>query len=282
MSCHHRVLFALALVATNPLAGCGGTDGRRPLPTSSNDPAAVFADPGPTIVDCGADRGLQIETFEDFELGAGTGWCVSNDNTPGVFEKPTPDTCNVPSEAIPGGRCASAFALHVYGGAFTIWGSGIAAGLPHTPYDLSRFTGLSFWARKGPVGLSNLVVGLRDYHNDYTGAAQEPDAEKGVSVCLPFCPKDTPDGAPQARCAPSDDPNRPLEQRKLDCGGDYATGVVLTSEWKFYKIAFADLRQDGWRFVSPSFDTSRVWSFDFNQWVGYDDTWIDDVGFYTE
>src|SRR5437762_1445834 len=126
--------FVSALWALN---GCGGAQGHRPDPGSNDDPAAIFSDPGPTIVDCTADRGVKIELLEDFELGAGTNWCVSNDHTSGVFQKPTADTCNVPSEAIPGGRCGSSFALHVYGGAFTIWGSGISAGLPQTPYDLS-------------------------------------------------------------------------------------------------------------------------------------------------
>lgn len=63
--------------------------------------------------------------------------------------------------------------------------------------------------------------------------------------------------------------------------GDFWVGVVhLTPEWRFYKVPFTDMLQQGWAMEAPRLDLTSVSQIRFTYGTGWIDYWIDDVSFY--
>ena len=73
----------------------------------------------------------------------------------------------------------------------------------------------------------------------------------------------------------------PYENNYL-CGDHWTSPVHLTTEWKFYKVPFTALLQQGWAKEQHQFDLNYVSMLRFSWDKGYIDYWIDDVGFYRE
>jgi hypothetical protein len=262
---------SLALLAG--LSGCGGADRGRP---EQGPVEHSFADPGPTSTDCGADARLALTSISDFELGAAQGFWASKDRTEETFISPDPTQTPLPAEELGATRCGGRFAFHLQGGPFTDWGAAFGYST-HAAFDASQYRGLSFWARSGPGGQTELELGVADRHTDAEAVRQAieagEDVTPGVDVCRPL-----PELGPND--PPLEDEQRTLQERRLDCGDGFKKLVQLTSEWQFFAVPFSEMRQGGWRFVAPSFDTSAIWSFSFVQSRGYIDLWIDDVAWY--
>lgn len=64
------------------------------------------------------------------------------------------------------------------------------------------------------------------------------------------------------------------------CGDAWMDPVALSPDWKFYRIPFAELRQEGWAKRFPRLDVGGVTMVRFTWSVGWVDYWIDDVRFY--
>jgi hypothetical protein len=66
------------------------------------------------------------------------------------------------------------------------------------------------------------------------------------------------------------------------CGDGYARTVTLSTDWKFFKLPFKELRQEGYGKVSPYFDLTSVSNIAFVVPAGWADFFLDNVTFYRE
>lgn len=122
--------------------------------------------------------------------------------------------------------------------------AGIGLGLTESgPYDASRYSGVSFLARRGPgEGMAQSVrVKLPDGNTDPAG-----------EVCS-------------------------------ECYNDFGIDFAVTEEWTRYTVNFADLRQEGgWGDPTPAnLDPTKLFGIQFQvsaSGKAYD-LWIDDVTF---
>ncbi len=81
-------------------------------------------------------------------------------------------------------------------------------------------------------------------------------------------------------CFNENDPAPPSSGER--CGDGYAKEVTLTPYWKFYKIRFSELRQQGFGKVSPGMDLRSVHAVAFIGTHGWIDFFLDNVSFYRE
>lgn len=77
---------------------------------------------------------------------------------------------------------------------------------------------------------------------------------------------------------PGVDPN-PTEG-VTQCGDHWMKGVRLSTDWKFFKVPFKDLLQQGWAQESHWLDLTSASVVRFTWDRGWVDFWIDDVRFY--
>jgi hypothetical protein len=77
---------------------------------------------------------------------------------------------------------------------------------------------------------------------------------------------------------PGVDPD-PYESSET-CGDHWTYPLHLTTEWKFYRIPFTRLVQQGWAKEQPKLELSAVSALRLTWDKGYVDHWIDDVSFY--
>jgi hypothetical protein len=66
------------------------------------------------------------------------------------------------------------------------------------------------------------------------------------------------------------------------CGDGWAKGVTLTNDWKFYKVPFTELRQEGYGKEFQYLDLSKITLVRFTWMQGWVDVWLDDVRFYRQ
>jgi len=174
-------------------------------------------------------------------------WYVYDDRTPGGSMKPPPDTM-FEMEAIPGGRCASEYAMRMSGTGFSVWGAGMGfdfgyGNLPggafgKLPVDARPFAGIRFWARVGEATSTKLNFSI-------LAGACAPDA-----------------GAPDASPLPS------------DCAQSFGHGLVLTTDWVRYDIPFEQLLNP----MRNALARDQIFSFEFGVPANATfDLWIDDI-----
>jgi hypothetical protein len=58
--------------------------------------------------------------------------------------------------------------------------------------------------------------------------------------------------------------------------------VTLTTDWKFYKIPFSELRQQQYGKPAPYLDLKTISTLSFIFTLGWVDTYIDNVAFYRD
>ena len=66
------------------------------------------------------------------------------------------------------------------------------------------------------------------------------------------------------------------------CGDGFARTVNLSTEWKFFKIPFSELRQQGYGKIAPFMDLTTVSNMIFVVQQGWADFYLDNVTFYRE
>lgn len=230
------------------------------IDTSSATDGGAAADGGaPTPGNCedaGVPIQLMIDDMEDQTSGISSseaygGWYVFDDETVGGHLSPAPST-PFTMAPIPGGRCASEYAMRLSGTGFTQWGAGMGFDFGYggpavngqvvkIPVDARVYSGVRFWARVG----------------------QATSTRAGFSIAAGSCPPaDAGDDAGAAR-APS------------DCALTYAKNLVLTTDWVRYDFGFDQLLSNPDRLSIPR---DQIYSMGFTVPGGVTfDLWIDDI-----
>jgi hypothetical protein len=168
-------------------------------------------------------------------------WTDSHDSTPTGAMYPDPVNLFTPTDT--GDSCRK-YAVYVKGSGFSDWGASFWFGLG-SPYNASKYTGITFWART--------------------------DAGSSGVVRVSFPDKDTyPDGG---ICKTN-------VTGATQCYDHYGARVTLTPDWKKQTLSFKDLSQDGWGLQGAAFDPSTLFQVLFqipvNATFGI---WVDDVAF---
>jgi hypothetical protein len=265
MSARPRIQKLGGLGLSLLVAACGGEIGDRP---EEKPEQALPADPGSRAFDCAVDDDFELESIEDWELGAGTGWYTNNEicedcealaeperarcnaqclaiQTPSFFEKP------LGASRIEGGRCGSEWALSVRAGPMTDWGGVIGLQFGE-PRDVSAFSGIAFWARVAPGSRGTLRLDVAEQHTD---------GERFLS------------GSPP--CQPDADDDHLRE--KCDAFGAFA---IASDRWRFVTLSFDEMRQSGFGVQAPYLDVWGLFGITFAYGLGEWQLWIDDVAFY--
>lgn len=195
-----------------------------------------------SMIDDMEDNDASINAI-DGRTGA---WYSYNDETAGATQTPPAKTPGFPM--VPAGRGDSTLAAQTTGSGFTKWGAGIGFDLNNDGttkhgYDASQYTGITFWAKAGPDGISTLRVNVQDAQTAPEGAICTTSA-KG-------------------------------------CDDHRGSGVALTKEWKQFTLPFASMKQLNFGEQYPTFKTDQLFAIQFQ--VGANvkfDYYLDDVGFY--
>jgi hypothetical protein len=185
---------AVALLVALPLAGlgaCGPRGGGTGADAEAPPVGCVGTctpDPGSRPVNCAEqEAGLEFFKFWDFETGFGRFMYEYTDRSspnisPMGYQAPEAQTTN---------RCGPPTqVMRIHGGPFRGWGGGVGIGFAHlhdspaacpdpgcpqaTPdfpqavatIDVSRWQGISFWARRGPNSQAAVRLGLGDRYTD--------------------------------------------------------------------------------------------------------------------
>ena len=227
-------------------AGAGGAGG-----AGGQAAAAVggCSDPDPGVVDYLDDMedGNAMILGRDGRIGY---WYTYHDPTAGTLN---PDMGVDPvMEPIVGGRCgASAKAMRVTGSGFNDWGAGFAFSLKYMagkeqPYDATRFSGITFWARIGETSTSQIQLGIGDQWS-------------------------RPDGG---HCT--------IEAGPMTCYDTFGTLMTFTTTWQRYTVRFAQMQQRSFGLPRAALDTTALMTVEFGIPPGAPvfDIWIDDVAFF--
>jgi len=163
-------------------------------------------------------------------------WTDGHDASPSGKMYPDPNTGFVPTDT---GDVCRKFAAYVAGTGYVITGAEFWFGLG-SPYNASKYTGISFWAKI--------------------------DAGTSPGIRVDFPDKDT-------------DPDGNICQAGT-CWDHYGYRLTLTPTWTKYTVSFSQLTQDGWGHLGTAFDPSTLYQIEFaipvNATFGF---WIDDIAF---
>jgi hypothetical protein len=213
--------------------------------------------------DAGVPTQLLIDDMEDQTPGIvssvayGT-WYVYNDQTVGGHMTPAPGM-PFTMEPIPGGRCASEYAMRMSGTGLSQWGAGMgfdfgyggtnASGqVLRIPVDARAYAGVRLWARVG----------------------QATTTRATFSISAGTCPP--PDGGPGGGDAGDDGS---ATRAPSDCTLGYAKSLVLTTDWVRYDLAFDEFLSNPGRLSIPR---DQIYSFQFLVAPSTTfDLWIDDI-----
>jgi hypothetical protein len=66
------------------------------------------------------------------------------------------------------------------------------------------------------------------------------------------------------------------------CGDGFARTVTLSTDWKFFKVPFHELRQQGFGKIAPRLDLTTVSNLTFVVPAGWADFYLDNITFYRE
>jgi hypothetical protein len=256
--CFGRVAACGSLNAT----ACGAQPGCHLSTTSATDGGAPAEGGAPTPGNCddaGVPAQLVIDDMEDQTQGiSGSdsygGWYVFDDDTVGAHMTPPP-RAPFTMEPIPGGRCASEYAMRLTGTGFTQWGAGmgfdfgygsssVAGVIVKVPVDGRAYSGIRFWARVG----------------------QATTTQANFSMLAGSCPPDS--GADGGG-------NDATVRAPSDCALSYPKKLVLTTDWVRYDIGFDTLLSNPDRLPIPR---DQLYSVGFTVAPSTTfDLWIDDI-----
>jgi hypothetical protein len=196
--------------------------------------------------------GADLELLDHMEDGDGAiemiaqrggVWFSFNDETEGSQLPQSDDETFVMSELDPP-RSGSHYAARSQGRGFTVWGAGIGFELYNQKaYDLSRYAGITFWARRAPDTVTALRFAVTD-------AATTPRGGQ----CREYVDYST-------------------------CSDHFGVDLSLGTAFRRYSFSWQELMQEGWGEPHPdSIDTSSVYGVRFQtDPVEEFDFWIDDI-----
>jgi hypothetical protein len=166
-------------------------------------------------------------------------WKANHDGSPNA--KMYPDGDFVPTQT---GDACRKYAAYVYGGGYVDWGSDFLFGLG-APYDASKYTGITFWAKVDPGTLSVVRVTFPDKDTDPAGNLCSDTSTAGTNACY----------------------------------NHYGKRLTLSSTWMKYTVSFSDLTQGSWGRQAP-FDPATIYEVQFQIQAGSNfGIWVDDVAF---
>lgn len=207
---------------------------------------ANISDP-PRVPLC--SEGAELEIIDQMEDGDGTiemtaqrsgVWFSFNDKTGGT-QQPASDAETFAMSRLVPPRSGSRFAAHSQGTGFTFWGAGIGFELySQKAYDVSRYAGIVFWARRAPNTASTLRFAVTDVAT-----------------------------APRGRQC----------RENETCSDYFGSDVTLETEFQRYDFSWRELKQVGWGEPKPdSVDTTQIYGLRFQAGLREDfDFWIDDI-----
>jgi hypothetical protein len=105
---------------------------------------------------------------------------------------------------------------------------------------------------------------------------QQPDIQRAGTTCQAYTFRG---GIEGSFCYSEDNP--PKENSEL-CGDHWTYPVYLSTEWKFYKVPFTSLLQQGWAKKFDKLDMSTATMIRFQWGTGWVDFWLDDVRVYRD
>jgi hypothetical protein len=261
-------LGLLVVVGSFATMGCAGDSVLEGLPADTRDELST----------CETAAGLELELLNDFDSAQQASFTFyANPDDPsgtvcdfsgcGKYPKPGqagPDP-GAPVEteaAAETAGCRSGYAVHLQGGGYVSYGPnfGWSVGANAADaVDVSRFSGVSFWA-KGGSGAEQIQVMLYD-------TTTYPVAEAEQRRCVEATPTQVP--APGTGCY----------------NGGRADRVTSASgSWHFYAVDFDEFKQDIWGARTPSGrpDLEHLMRVELKLPVADTfDIWIDNLAWFT-
>jgi hypothetical protein len=204
-------------------------------------------------------EGADLELVDDMEDGNGAlarhadrfgVWFSFHDRTGGE-QFPAPDAATFVMSPLEPPERNSLLAARSHGKNFSEWGAGIGFELSlQDPYDLSRFAGVTFRAKREPESTASVRFAVTD-------VATTPRA----GVCFE---KDK--GPPSSPTMPP-------------CDAYFGAEVQLGTTFERYSYLWSELTQEAWAVPPlPSLDTTQSYGMRFQVGPSSDfDFWIDDV-----
>jgi hypothetical protein len=212
--------------------------------------AAEIGGRGQLVGTC--ESGADLEIIDHMEDGDGTiemtamrggVWFSFNDKTGGTQIPAADAEVFTMSELVPP-RAGSHFAARSQGGGFSKWGAGIGFELYNQKaYDVSRYAGITFWARRAPNTASALRFAITD----------SATAPRG-GQCKEYVDYST-------------------------CSDYFGSDLSLGTAFRRYSFTWRELTQEGWGEPHPDFvNSSEIYGIRFQTDPVEDfDFWIDDM-----
>jgi hypothetical protein len=169
-------------------------------------------------------------------------WSDSHDSSPNAKMYPDPNTGFAPTDT--GDPCRK-YAVYVAGGGYVLWGADFWFGLG-SPYDASKYKGITFWAKIDSGASPSLRVAFPDKDTQPDGNMCETGISSGPTACYDH----------------------------------YGYRITLDSTWTKHTVLFSQLGQEGWGHAGTAFDPTSLYEVLFQISVGANfGFWIDDVAF---
>lgn len=255
-------------VQTAMMDGAGGTSGGAGSAGSMTGAAGTSGGPGGAAGSqpCYAPADLLSDFGSTAVLAEVDGrhgtWRTYNDHTVGGTQQPSESAAlPIPTASDAGNpACSGGGSLHVKASGFSDWGSGFFVPLastpsqqPHQPYNASRFSGVSFWARAAAPMRATRVEAWDPY-------TTSPSILSADQACVHSA------GAVN-NCSPY--------------GATIGDGLIDTT-WRRFEVHFADMKQDplnpGQQSPGNVVDSSRLTTIVFRVGPGQNwEMWVDDV-----
>lgn len=239
------------LATTAATDGGPPVEGGAPTPGTCQDPTV----PAQLVIDDMEDQTQGISGSDSYG-----GWYVYNDETVGAHMTPPPST-PFTMEPIPGGRCASEYAMRLSGTGFSNWGAGMGFDFGYgnsvngvivkIPADARAYSGIRFWARVG----------------------QATTTQANFSLLAGGCPPDTGGGGGAGGGDAGGD--AASVRAPSDCALTFVKKLVLTTDWVRYDIGFDTLLSNPGRLPIAR---DQIFSVGYTIAAGTTfDLWIDDI-----
>jgi len=270
----HRSLvtpFACVLAAFGALAAAAGCDstavngaGGAPGAPGKGGAGGGGGAPAVAAVGCTDPEPGVLELIDDMEDGDAlllyrggrmSVWYTYHDKTTGSL---TPDEgTSVTMEPIPGGRCGvSNKAIRVTGSGWSDWGAGFGFDLHYdtslskeTPYDVSAYKGMTFWARIGETSVNTVRFAMGDQWSRPDGGHCDVTLTNGTTASY-----DT-----------------------------FGSSVTLTPSWQRFVLLFDHLQQRSFGWPEPmGLETTTAMNVEFAIPPSSPvfDIWIDDIALF--
>jgi hypothetical protein len=264
---------ALGLVSLASV-GCGGEQA-----TGTDGSLAPPYDP------CEDNSKIEKVVVADFESAlVVSGFTGSDGTAPDSQLSPVPPA--MPASPLEAAKCAAdaapGSALHIvatgltgYGYTFGFNGLNMLPGAGGATYfDASEWDGLSMWVRKGSgPSSSSIFASVSERFTDPAGASLFPASEADVLLDTgAYCAYDAFD-------VTGDQVSDPL----LTQCDRFGVGIGIATEWRFFKVPFARMRQRAYgRPSTQATPDPKILELDFGLDGPSWDFWIDELSFYRD